>query len=253
MLEWLQILSSHVPDASIVLVGTHSKTPEGKDKPGVFKDGAYAEEYAKLAVEVQRKVVDEINRLNCIVEQELMHLQRRVLPLVGTRLDAATQLWQELQACAYVLLLRLRFPRSSRYRRHYNRPHRVLYSRAIRIIGSFCCSRVQTRRLLDELRRYAEEVLHLAAAGGCHSGAHAPPMRCPRWLENRGKMLLAVKMRLMMTSQVDSSNQSGIARAEGRVVVLLSRAAIRWRECADVLDHSGCSYRQAAAAVANSV
>ncbi len=84
MLEWLQILSSHVPDARIVLVATHSKTPEGKDKPGLFKDGVYAEEFAKLAVEVERKVVDEINRLNCIVQQELMHLQRRVLPLVST-------------------------------------------------------------------------------------------------------------------------------------------------------------------------
>jgi len=41
VIEWLQILSSHVPDANIVLVGTHSMTPEGKGKPGLFKDGAY--------------------------------------------------------------------------------------------------------------------------------------------------------------------------------------------------------------------
>jgi hypothetical protein len=52
LMEWLQILSSHVPDASIVLVGTHSMTPEGNGKPGLFKDSAYTSEFSKLAEEV---------------------------------------------------------------------------------------------------------------------------------------------------------------------------------------------------------
>jgi hypothetical protein len=104
VLEWLQILSSHVPDASIVLVGTHSMTPEGKGKPGLFKDGAYTSEFAQLANEVEQTVAAEVSRLNFIVEQELVHLRQRVVPLIGAQLDAALQLLQELHTAASAVL-----------------------------------------------------------------------------------------------------------------------------------------------------
>jgi hypothetical protein len=104
VIEWLQILSSHVPDANIVLVGTHSMTPEGKGKPGLFKDGAYTSEFEKLAKEVEQRVAAEVARLNVIVEQELAHLRQRILPRVTAQLDAALQLLQQLQAAASAFL-----------------------------------------------------------------------------------------------------------------------------------------------------
>jgi GTPase SAR1 family protein len=209
MLEWLQILSSHVPDASIVLVGTHSKTPEGKDKPGVFRDGAYAEEYAKLAEEVQRKVTEEINRLNCIVEQELVHLQRRVLPLVSTRLGAATQLLQELQTCAHVApsspSVSSQQPMSPSLQPPISNPLQQshLHHRQLLLQQSSDVSAPH------ELRRCAEEVLYLERL----EAATQERMRRLCGVRDGSKPredAVAVKMRLMMTSQVDSSNQSGI-------------------------------------------
>ena len=208
MIEWLQILSSHVPDASIVLVGTHSKTPEGKDKPGVFRDGAYAEEYAKLAAGVQQKVVEEINRLNCIVKQELVHLQQR-LPLVSTRLDAATQLWQELQTSACVapssLSVSSQQPMSPSLQPPTSSPllQSLLHHRQLLLQQS---SDVSTPH---ELRRCAEEAIHLERL----EAATEERMRRLCGVRDGSKPredAVAVKMRLMMTSQVDSSNQSGI-------------------------------------------
>ena len=83
-----------------MLVATHSKTLEGKDKPGMwmFKDSTYTTEFARMASEVQEQVEREIGRLNSIVELELVHLRGRVLPLLSARLAAATQLWHELMS-----------------------------------------------------------------------------------------------------------------------------------------------------------
>jgi len=207
VIEWLQILSSHVPDANIVLVGTHSMTPEGKGKPGLFKDGAYTAEFAKLANEVEQRVVAEITRLNHIVELELTHLRQRILPLVSAQLDAALQLLQELQAAAPALL-----PAVSQ---------QASLSSTLRPSASITSQRSQfndCRGFLlqctdpsapHELRKCAAQVLHLQRL------ENAAQERLRRLCGVRDGStpsadIAPVKMRLMMHAHVDSSNRSGI-------------------------------------------
>jgi hypothetical protein len=207
MIEWLQILSSHVPDANIVLVGTHSMTPEGKGKPGLFKDGAYTSEFEKLAKEVEHRVTAEVARLNQIVEQELVHLRQRILPRVTAQLDAALQLLQQLQAAASVFLPPSSQPASS--------------SSALPPLASISSQRSQfndCRVLLQqcmdpsaphELQKCAEEVLSLQRV---ENAAHERLRRLcgVRDGSTPSAHVAAVRMRLMMTARVDSSNRSGI-------------------------------------------
>ena len=214
LMEWLQILSSHVPDASIVLVGTHSMTPEGKGKPGLFKDGAYTSEFAKLAEEVEQRVAAEVARLNVIVEQELVHLRQRVLPRVAAQLDAALQLLQKLQAAASALLPASSQPASS--------------SSTLRPLASLSSQRSlfnDCRGLLlqcadpsapHELQKCAAEVLSLQRL------ENAAQERLRRLCGVRDGSTpsagtAAVKMRLMMTARVDSSNGSGILELKERL------------------------------------
>jgi hypothetical protein len=207
ILEWLQILSSHVPDASIVLVGTHSMTPEGKGKPGLFKDGAYTSEIAQLANEVEQTVAAEVARLNFIVEQELAHLRQRVLPLVGAQLDAALQLLQELHTAASAVLPAFSQQASS--------------PSSLRPLASISSQRSlfnDSRGLLlqcaepsapHELRKCAARVVHLqrlesAAQERLHRLCGVRDGSIP------SADMPPVKMRLMMRAHVDSSNRSGI-------------------------------------------
>ena len=207
VIEWLQILSSHVPDANIVLVGTHSMTPEGKGKPGLFKDGTYTSEFEKLAKEVEQRVAAEVARLNVIVEQELAHLRQRILPRVTAQLDAALQLLQQLQAAASAFLPAFSQPASS--------------SSALQPFASISSQRSQfndCRVLLQqcmhpsaphELQKCAEEVLSLQRV---ENAAHERLRRLcgVRDGSTPSAHVAAVRMRLMMTAQVDSSNLSGI-------------------------------------------
>ncbi len=208
MVEWLQILSSHVPDANVVLVGTHSMTPEDKDRPSWFNDAVYVAEYANIAIEVQRKVVEEINRLNFIVEQELVHLQQRVFPLLNARLAAAIELWQELLVAVSVA------PSSASVS---SQPSISSLQPSLSTLSQQ--SHLPDRNILLQLHadasaphdlcKCAEEVLNLQRLQtatqermrrlcGIRDGSAPRANDAP------------VKMRLILASQVDSSNQSGI-------------------------------------------
>ena len=223
-----------------MLVATHSKTPEGKDKPGfffpgMFKDGAYAAEFARLASEVQERVAREIGRLNTIVELELAHLRVRVLPLVSARLAAATQLWHELtsvvndaavsapplhqrapspsppaspvaQAASTASLSALQPPTPP--------PPPALASLSSQQHSSSHMHQLQQLQCCDasaplELRKCAAEVLHLtrlecAAQDRMRRLCGVRDGSAPR------ADAVPVKMRLMMSAQVDSSNHNGI-------------------------------------------
>ena len=201
----------------------------------MFKDSAYTAEFARMASEVQERVAREIGRLNSIVELELVHLRGRVLPLLSARLAAATQLWHELMSVvngaavpAPPSLQRAPSPSppaSPVAQAASSAPVSALRSPtpppppAPASLSSQQHSDSLTHHLLQqqccdasaplELRKCAADVLHftrLEAAAqdrmrrlcGVRDGSAPRADAAP------------VKMRLLMSAQVDSSDRSGI-------------------------------------------
>ncbi len=188
-------------------MGTHSKTPEGKDKPGVFPDGAYVQEYMKIANEVQERVAREIDRLNSILEQEMKLLRDRSLSTLSTRLDSASKLWQELMsisgastfATGHILQLHRQSIDAT-----LSQEQRAAF---VRELQQHQCSDTSVP---FELRKCAAEVLHLAnlervakerlrRVCGIRDGSSPPADATP------------VSMRLILIAKVDSSNLDGVS------------------------------------------
>ena len=217
-------------------------TPEGKAKPGIFKDSSYLADFAKIASEVEERVAREIGRLNAIVEQELVHLRTRFLPNVSARLAAATQLWQQLMSIvngvgvsAPQTQLRSSTPSSSQsvvpQAAGSTLPTSASQSSSLTPSLDDASHAYHHRILLDhqllqlqcsdafiphELRKCSAEVLHLTRLEcaakdrmrrlcGIRDGStprdDAPP----------------VKMRLMMCTRVDSSNNTGVLELKSQL------------------------------------
>lgn len=192
-----------------------------------MKDGSYIADFARIASEVEDRVAREIRRLNSLVQREQLYL-RDYLPLVRTRLAAATQLWQQLMSIvdgagtsAAQAQFQLSPPSQSQSAvpqeaASASQPQLLALSPAASTLHNqssphdhqlqLQCSEASTPH---ELRKSAAEVIRLTRLEsvamdrlrrlcGVRDGSTPRDDAAP------------VSMRLMMCARVDSSNRTGI-------------------------------------------
>jgi hypothetical protein len=180
--------------SAIVLVGTHSETPEGRDDATFFPNDVYSREYGTFANEVEQRVKIEIKRLNLVAAEELNHLQTTSLPSVRANLAASRQCWQslmELYGTSRQSLANLSSESETSFQAMLQKQiHDTSVAPLLRRCADDMLQYIMLQRSSEErLRRLC----------GVRDGS-TPSLDCK-----------AVKMRLMHLSRVDSSNYNGIS------------------------------------------